>query len=110
MNEPVLIWECLETMLLEEFLILVVIPVGDHIDLSLEVFHSFFPYKNSLVRKSGKGLFSPLIWTISNSKHDNNACHLAKICLETRFSTSFFKTLGAALQSVLIKNALLNKS
>ena len=66
--------------------------------------------KNSLVRKSWREFFSPLMCSISKSKHDNNACHLAKICFKTKFWTSFVKTLGAALQSVLIKNFLLNKS
>jgi len=66
--------------------------------------------KNSLVKKSGRQFFSPFICFISKWKHDNNACHLAKICFETKFWTSFVKTLGAALQSALIKNFLLNKS
>ena len=66
--------------------------------------------KNSLVKKSGRKFFSPFICSLSKSKHDNNACHQAKICFETKFWTSFVKTLGAALQSVFIKHILLNKS
>ncbi|KAK2370425.1 hypothetical protein QL285_083476 [Trifolium repens] len=74
------------------------------------LFCSCFPCKNSLVRKSGREFFSPLICSISKSKHDNKACHLAKICLETKFLTSFCKTSFAALQSDLNKNFFENKS
>ena len=70
----------------------------------------FDPCKNSLVRKLGRAFFSPFMWVISKLKHDNKACHLAKLYFETRILTSFCKTLGAALQYVLIKNFLLKKS
>ena len=69
-----------------------------------------FPWRNSRERKSGKELFSPLINSISKSKLLNKACHLAKICFETKFLTSFSKTLFAALQSILSKNFLQTKS
>ena len=60
--------------------------------------------KNSLVRKSGILLLEPLIYSISKSKIDNKACHLAKICLLAIFWTSFSKIYLADLQSIRTKN------
>ena len=56
-----------------------------HCDSYIEEVLSLFPYKNSLIRKSGKELFSPLINSISKSNEETIACHLIKICLETKF-------------------------
>ena len=70
------------------------------------IFLSLFPCKNSLVRKSGSELLSPLINSISKSKADKIAYHLAKICLETRFLTSICKISFADLQSMRRRNFL----
>ena len=48
---------------------------------------------------------SPLINLIWKSKLLKTACHLAKICLEAIFLTSFCKTDFADLQSTLNKNS-----
>ena len=50
---------------------------------------SLFPCKNSRVRKSGRELFCPLMNSISKSKAYKIACHLAKICFDTKFLTPF---------------------
>jgi len=69
---------------------LYLIPVGDHNHFSywlgthIEVCKNSL-IKNSLIKKFGTKLSFPLICSISKSKQDNKACHLAKICLETRF-------------------------
>ena len=44
-----------------------------------------FPCKNSRERKSDKTFEDPFINSISKSKTDKIACHLAKICFETKF-------------------------
>jgi len=75
-----------------------------------EIFVSLFSCRNSLVRKSGRELFTPLIDSISKSKADKIACHLAKICFETRFWTSFCKISFADLQSIRKRNFLINRS
>ena len=68
------------------------------------------PYRNSQVRKSRIELVSPLICSISKSKTLKIAYHLAKLCLETRFWTSFCRTSLVLLQSTWIKNFWLNRS
>ena len=68
------------------------------------------PCKNSRVRKSRIELVSPLIYSISKSKTLKIACHRAKLCLETRFWTSFYKTSLALLQLTLIKKFWLKRS
>jgi hypothetical protein len=65
---------------------------------------SWWHCKNSRVRKSGMELLIPLMYSISKSKTLKIACHLANICFEAIFSTSFFKTYFADLQSILNKN------
>ena len=47
--------------------------------------------------------WDPLIYSISKSKTLKIACHLAKICLEAIFSTSFSITYLALLQSIRSK-------
>ena len=49
--------------------------------------------KNSQVRESGKELFEPLRYSISKSKIERMACHLAKICLDAIFWTSFSRMI-----------------
>jgi hypothetical protein len=60
--------------------------------------------KNSQVRKSGIKFSNPLIYSISKSKALKIACHLAKICFDAMFSTSFFRIYFADLQSILRRN------
>ena len=57
------------------------------------MFLAHFPCKNSRERKSGKTFEDPLINSISKSKTDKIACHLAKICFETKFEHLFAKFL-----------------
>jgi len=45
---------------------------------------------------------------MSKSKHDNNTCYMTKYVLKASFEYLLSKYLGTALQSVLIKNFLLN--
>ena len=71
---------------------------------------TYLPCRNSRVRKLGIELVSPLIYSISNSKTLKIAYHLAKLCLETRFWTSFCKTSLELLQSTRIKNFWLKRS
>lgn len=71
---------------------------------------SFLSYKNFRVKRYGKEFLISSICSISKSKEDNKYCHLTKICFETKFLTSFFKTLLAALQYVFNKNDFKNKS
>ena len=91
--------------------------IGGSIRLSSSGFGGFalicrgthLPYRNLRVRKPGIKLVSPLIYSMSKSKTLKIACHLAKLCLETRFWTSFYKTL-ALLQSTQIKNFWLKRT
>jgi hypothetical protein len=48
-------------------------------------------------------LLIPLIYSISKSKTLKISCHRANICFEAIFSTSFFRTYFADLQSILNK-------
>jgi len=52
----------------------------------------------------------PLRYSISKSKTLKIACHLAKICFDAKFLTSFCKISFADLQSTRIKNFWLSKS
>ncbi|KAK9149136.1 hypothetical protein Scep_007893 [Stephania cephalantha] len=60
--------------------------------------------RNSLDKKSGRELSVPLMYSISKSNILNIACQRAKICLETKFLTSFKRISFADLQSTRIKN------
>jgi len=60
-----------------------------HCDSCKKCILSFIPSKNSLGQKYGRELLSLFIKSISKSKADNLACHLAKIYFETKFLTSF---------------------
>ena len=92
------------------FVRFVLVYAETHFYSCMEIFVLLFPCKNSLVRKSGSELFSPLINLISKSNADKIACHLANICFETRFSTSFCRISLADLQSIRKRNFLINKS
>lgn len=62
------------------------------------------------IKISGRELFSPLTYSMSKSNMANRACHLAKICLEVKFLTSFSKISLAVLQSIRSKNFWFNSS
>ena len=74
------------------------------------VCHYSTAFRNSWVRKSGIDFLEPLIYSMSKSKTVKIACHLAKICFEAMFSTSFTITYLALLQSICNKNFWFNKS
>ena len=69
-----------------------------------------FPYTNSLVKKSRRELFFPLMSSVSNPNTNRIVCHLVKICFETIFWSSFYKISFANLQSILKRTFLLYKS
>jgi len=75
-----------------------------HFDSCSNKFLLVFPCRNSLVRKSRRELFFPLINSMSKSKAERIACHLANIYFETRFLTSFCKISFANLQYIRSKN------
>ena len=50
-----------------------------------QIWRIFSSCRNSLVKKSGRNLFVPLINSKSKSKHDSKVCHLAKICFKPKF-------------------------
>ena len=106
-NLKLIIFSCLYCFALV-FLVLVL--AGTPLCSYTEIFVSLFPCKNSVVRKSGRELSTPLIYSISKSNDDKIACQRANICLETKFWTSFCKTSLADLQSIFKRNFLINKS
>ena len=69
-----------------------------------------FSCKNSRERKSRREFESPFINSISKSKTDKIVCHLANICFETMFWTSFWKISFALLQSTWRRIFLLKTS
>ena len=69
-----------------------------------------FPCRNSRDKKSRREFESPLINSISKSKTDKIACHLAKIYFETIFWTSFWRISFALLHSTRRRNFLLKTS